>query len=98
MSVGFFQAAKIKKLLEEDPTLIVVPTDVGAAFELSMVHGIPQDRIKVLACVSVAGENQTEKVLVMTKRQYNYYLRKETEIIEAEEKKGSVAQKKAAGV
>lgn len=78
--VDIFKVAEINaKLKENKANMVIAPSPIDAII-LNRVHAIPQEKIGILACIWV-GKGKT--FLIMTKRQYAYYLRKEREILSA---------------
>lgn len=77
MYVSAKQAKEIQDQLTLHPNYIVVCPSPEMAAELKVIHGIPGDNIRVLACVMVAGRD----IVVLSKRQYEYYSKKEQDIL-----------------
>lgn len=71
------QAQEIKDKLAEDKNYIVVCPTLAGAVELVQIHGLPEDRVRALACIERFGD-----YVILSKRQYGYYSRKEKEILE----------------
>ena len=74
--MNLFQIVILKSQLKDPENIIVVPDPVLRA-EL-IVCGIPSDRVRVLTCLEYVGD----KCLVMTEDKYDYYIRKERELLE----------------
>ena len=80
--MNLIEAAIIKAKLRDPNQVIIVPSPVGAkALEAA---GIPKDRIGVLMSVWAANGYRNDdkgQYLLMTKRQYGIWKRKEEELI-----------------
>ena len=85
MYVSKDQAKEIRDQLTLHPNYIAVCPSPEMAAELKVIHGIPGDNIRVLACVMVAGRD----IVVLSKRQYEYYSKKEQDILK---KAGAVSE------
>lgn len=72
--MDIFKAAIIKKKLKDKNNVVIAPDPVSAA-ELVAVYGIDPERVKILVCIT-----GKDKYLIMSKRQYSYYERKEREL------------------
>lgn len=78
MYVSAKQAKEIQDQLTLHPNYVVVCPSPEMAAELKVVHGIPGDNVKVLACVMVGGRGD---IAILSKRQYDYYNKKEQDIL-----------------
>ena len=51
MRLSRSEADDIRQKLDSDPRLVAVPTDLVSAAELIAVHGVPKERVRILACI-----------------------------------------------
>lgn len=51
MRLSRTEADDIRQKLDSDPRLVAVPTDLVSAAELIAVHGVPKERVRILACI-----------------------------------------------
>lgn len=86
MYISAEQAKEIQDQLTLHPNYVVVCPSPEMAAELKVIHGIPGDNIKVLACVMVGGHGD---IAILSKRQYEYYSKKEQDILK---KAGAVSE------
>ena len=73
--MNLFRVAMIKTQLKKNPKNVLVVPDPFVKGEY-MTAGIPADRIEVLYCLVY-----TDKYLIMTRKQYEYYSRKERDLL-----------------
>jgi hypothetical protein len=78
MYVSAKQAKEIQDQLTLHPSYIVVCPSPEMAAELKVMHGIPGDNIKVLACMIVGGHGD---IAILSRRQYKYYYKKEQDVL-----------------
>ena len=78
--MGLFDVAMIRHQLNQDKNNMVIVPDLESSVMLTEVYDIPAERVGVLLSVIVALEKPD--YLIMSRRQYNYYKRKEDKVLQ----------------